>query len=56
MKPDNYPLPWCEKLNAPYWAINMAWCAIKPGWSGRQAYKPMSEIIPWIDEELERSN
>jgi len=52
MKPSGYPLPWCEKLDLPYYQINLQLCFSVPGWGERQAYKPMSEIIPWIDELL----
>ena len=56
MKPENYPLPWCDKLDMAYWQVNLALCLSKKGWRDKQAYKPMSEIIPWIDKELESSN
>lgn len=53
MKPDNYPLPWCEKLDRPYWCINLHLCYSRKGWREKQSHKPMSEIIPWIDEIIE---
>ena len=56
MKPDNYPLPWCDKLDTPYWKINIQWCILDKDWADKQAYKPMSEIIPWIDKKLENSH
>jgi len=55
MKPKDYPLPWCDKLDMPYYAVNMYLINTVEGWSKKQAYKPMSEIIPWIDEILENS-
>ena len=48
------PLPFCEKANLFYWEINLAFCLLVEGWSERQKGRPMSEIIPWIDEELAR--
>jgi len=51
-KPDGYPLPWNDRLDAPYRQINMALCSRKGGreWqSGRR----MAEIIPEIDKLLE---
>lgn len=49
MKPDRYPLPWCDALDAPYWKINAQLCLHRTGWRALQSGKPMSEIIPLID-------
>lgn len=54
-KPDGYPLPWCEKADLPYWKINLWMCFIFPEWREYQARLPMSEIIPIIDNILEKS-
>ncbi len=49
-RPANYPLPWCDALNAPYWAINLWLCGKREGWREWQSGKPMSAVIPRIDE------
>lgn len=56
MKPEGYPLPWCDALDAPYWAINMDFILGLSGWLDWQSGKPMSEIIPKIDELLEKQS
>jgi hypothetical protein len=48
------PLPWCERLNTPYWQVNFILCTTKVGWREKQKGKAMAEIIPWIDEMVER--
>lgn len=50
MKPNGYPLPWCDALDVPYYKINLALCLQLKGWKEKQRHRPMSEIIPWIDE------
>lgn len=52
MKPDGYPLPWCEAVDMPYWAINSMLIDRKCGWAEFQANRPMAEIIPEIDKLL----
>lgn len=52
-KPEGYPLPWCEALDAPYWQLNLRLIALRPGWSDWQKSRPMSEIIPEIDVLIE---
>jgi hypothetical protein len=37
----------------PYYQINLYFCGHVEGWAEKQAYKPMSEIIPWIDDIIE---
>jgi hypothetical protein len=48
-----YPLPWCEALDMPYDKINLHLCFNREGWREKQAGKPMSVIIPWIDKLIE---
>lgn len=52
MTRDNYPLPWCDKLDVPYWSVNLGLISTREGWKEWQTGKPMSEIIPKIDELL----
>jgi hypothetical protein len=54
MKSD-YPLPWCEALDMPYWKINLVFC-YSENWLEYQKGKAMSEIIPEIDRIIESSN
>jgi hypothetical protein len=54
MRPDKYPLPWCEEFDIPYYQVNLWLVFNVPGWAEKQAHIPMSEIIPWIDELIER--
>ncbi|WP_439375345.1 hypothetical protein [Bradyrhizobium sp. DASA03120] len=44
--PANFPLPWCDALDCPYYAINLLLCYFEPGWIEKQSHKPMSVIIP----------
>lgn len=53
-KPDGYPLPWCDKLDMPYYAVNLLLCN-KKEWRECQAYKRMDVIIPWIDKWIEEN-
>lgn len=50
MKPDSYPLPWNDKYDLAYWQINLMLCFYLPGWRSHQAYRPMSELIPELDQ------
>jgi hypothetical protein len=52
-KPENYPLPWCEALDCPYWQINLILSATNPAHGKWQAHRPMSEIVPKIDEMIQ---
>lgn len=56
MKPQGYPLPWCDALDAPYWRANLLLGATRPGWTEWQARKDMREIIPEIDRVLAEQN
>lgn len=56
MKPEKYPLPWCDKTDEPYWKINWSLCDYRRGWRDWQAEKKMAEIIPVIDWLLERES
>lgn len=51
-KPAGYPLPWCERLDMPYFRVNMLLIFSRQGWSEWQARKSMAEIIPVIDDLL----
>jgi hypothetical protein len=51
-KPEGYPLPWCERLDIPYWQINVTMCAHAQGWREWQSGRGMTEIIPEIDRRL----
>lgn len=50
--PDRYPLPWCDKLDVPYWRVNLLFCATVDGWRKWQAHRAMAEIIPEIDKKF----
>lgn len=52
MKPEGYPLPWCDKLDMPYHKINFYLCLTVKGWREKQSRVPMEEIIPWIDRAI----
>lgn len=53
MKPEGYPLPWCDYTDTAYHTINMWLCMFQPEWRKKQAYIPMGTIIPWIDKLIE---
>ena len=53
-KPKGYPLPWCDKLDMPYWKVNIFLICKYKDWSFFQKNKSMREIIPVIDWLLER--
>lgn len=52
MAPANYPLPWCEALDVPYYKINLELCFLSKEWREWQSGKPMAEIIPAIDARI----
>jgi hypothetical protein len=52
-KPEGYPLPRHERLDMPYWQINMLLTMTAKNWREFQSGKPMSQIIPAIDQFLE---
>ena len=51
--PSGYALPWCERLDTPYWQINFMLCIKVKGWREKQKGKAMAEVIPWIDGLVE---
>lgn len=55
MKPERYPLPWCDALDSPYWQVNVMLCGSRPDWREWQAQKDMREIIPAIDKILTKA-
>lgn len=49
MKPEKYPLPWCEYLDMPYWQINFSLCAY-PEWRAWQKKTEISLVYAEIDK------
>lgn len=56
MKPDKYPLPWCDWCDEPYYKLNLYLISTKEGWLEKQSHVPMAEIIPWIDALIEEGS
>lgn len=55
MKPEGYPLPWCERLDKPYFKINFMLCMTREGWWEYQKGIPMYRLIPEIDQIIEEA-
>ncbi|MCT8002972.1 hypothetical protein NZL82_13915 [Sphingomonas sanguinis] len=50
MKPEGYPLPWCDEVDAPYWHLNLLFCSNRD-WARWQRDRSVGEVIPvlrWV--------
>jgi hypothetical protein len=55
-RPNGYPLPRCTVADVPYYRVNHAAMFFKSGWMEFQKDKSMDELIPYLDELIERDD